>query len=459
VAFRSSGAFSLSIWTRNFRNLARDRNWRLPNNGTSNATTEDVFIVGSGQQWGNVLSEATRQGRVVTTGQDPSVGLGGYIQGGGHGPLASTYGLASSQVLQMRVATTTGHVLVANELENTDLFWALRGGGAGQYAVVTQYVIKHFPAPSNVIMGTVLIQPKGSANASMHASWGAVATWLSHLPDLMDAGLAGAATVAVGTTAPLFFPDLDSKRPFTGIALNQVFWAFNTTEEDVEALIEPVLKTLQEQFGGNNNSTLSLSISTSTHANYSSFFNSISGSDVAGGESLSSSRLLGRAELVDTPHADVVSYLRTAMATQNKTAGNYATIGLSGGPGVINTPERYWGALLPAWRTTYLHFIATGATVDSKAAGSPKRALQSAAEWYNTVKEPMWREWSPHSGAYMNEANPFNDDFRNAFYGAGYEKLKEVKAKYDPSESLYVLSGVGTEKWDYDLDSGKLCMV
>jgi hypothetical protein len=331
---------------------------------------------------------------------------------------------------------------------------------AVQDSVVTQYVIKHHPAPSNVIMGTVQIKPNGSANASMNASWEAVAAWLSHLPDLMDAGLAGAATVAVGTTAPNFFPDIDSKRPFTGIAMNQAFWAFNTTEEDVEALIQPVLNVLLERFGGkNNDSTLSVSLSASTLANYTSFFSVISGSDVAGGESLTSSRLLGRAELVHTPHADVVSYLRTAMATQNETAGNYATIGLSGGPGVINTPDRYWGALLPAWRTAYLHFIATGASVDSKAAGSPKKALQSAADWQNKVKEPMWRQWSPHSGAYMNEANPFNPDFQNAFYGANYENLKQVKAKYDPSESLYVLSGVGTEKWDYDLDSGKLCMV
>lgn len=87
--------------------------WSAAN--TSN--TDDVFIVGSGQQWGNVLNEALAQGRVVTTGQDPSVGLGGYIQGGGHGPLASTYGLASNQVLQMTVVTTTGEILTANEVQ------------------------------------------------------------------------------------------------------------------------------------------------------------------------------------------------------------------------------------------------------------------------------------------------------------------------------------------------------
>ncbi|KAI4708246.1 hypothetical protein J4E89_006868 [Alternaria sp. Ai002NY15] len=461
---RSSGAFSLSIWTHNFRNLSRDKTWRIAN---SSSPAEDVFIVGSGQQWGNVLSFATSQGRVVTTGQDPSVGLGGYIQGGGHGPLASTYGLASSQVLQMTVVTTTGHVLVANEVQNEDLFWALRGGGAGQYGVVTEYVIKHYPAPRNVVMASVQIKPKGGTNASMEASWSAVASWLSALPDLMDAGLAGAATVAVGSTAPKFFPDIDvSNGPFTGIGLNQVFWAFNTTPAAVEALVQSILTNLLLQSStntsttGNDSSLVSTSMSTSTHPTYSSFFTTISGDNVAGGESLTSSRLLGRAELVSTPHPRIVSYLKTAMASQNTTSpGNYATIGLSGGPGVHSTPSQHWGALHPSWRTAYLHFIATGATIDSRAAGSAKRALSIGAAWHAAVKEPMWEEWAPSSGAYMNEANPYVNGFQKVFYGEGYERLVEVKRKYDPSGSLFVLAGVGTEGWEYDLDSGRLCRV
>jgi FAD/FMN-containing dehydrogenase len=364
----------------------------------------------------------------------------------------------------MTVVTTTGRVLIANEVQNQDLFWALRGGGAGQYGVVTEYVIKHHPAPSNIVMASVQIKPKGSTNASMEASWSAVASWLRALPDFMDAGLAGAATVAVGSTAPKFFPDIEvSNGPFTGIGLNQVFWAFNTTPAAVEALIQPILTRLVDSNINNtstNTSLISTSMTTSTHANYTSFFSVISGDNAAGAESLTSSRLLGRAELVSTPHQRVVSYLKTAMASQNTTdPGNYATIGLSGGPGVHSTPTQHWGALHPGWRHAYLHFIATGATINSKLAGSAKKALQIGAEWHEAVKEPMWEEWAPGSGAYMNEANPFVAGFQKVFYGGGanYAALRAVKRKYDPSASLFVLAGVGTEKWEYDLDSGKLC--
>jgi FAD/FMN-containing dehydrogenase len=367
----------------------------------------------------------------------------------------------------MTVVTTTGRVLVANEAQNQDLFWALRGGGAGQYGVVTEYVIKHHPAPRNVIMANIQIKPQGSTNASMEASWSAAATWLSAMPDLMDAGLAGAATVAVGSTAPAFFPDIDvSSGPFTGIAVNQVFWAFNTTPAAVEALVQPILTKLVSECNTtsstttNTSSLITTAMTTSSFSNYTAFFSAISGDNVAGGESLTSSRLLGRPELTHTPHSKIVSYLKTAMASQNTTnPGNYATIGLSGGPGVHSAPSTHWGALHPGWRSAYLHFIATGAAVDSKTAGSAKKALRIGADWHAAVKEPMWQEWAPGSGAYMNEANPFVDGFQEVFYGGAenYSRLQEVKRKYDPSASLYVLAGVGTERWEYDLDSGRLC--
>ncbi|KAL1611988.1 hypothetical protein SLS60_000211 [Paraconiothyrium brasiliense] len=435
--------------------IKRDTAW-TPSNSI-NLTAEDVFIVGSGQQWGSVLKFATGQGRVVTTGQDPSVGLGGYIQGGGHGPLSRTYGLASNQVLQVTVATATGEVLFANSVQNQDLFWALRGGGPGQYGVVTEYVIKHYPAPHNVVLGNLQIKPRLGTAASHEASWDTVAAYLGRLPDLMDAQLAGAATVATGPTATKFFPDLASQQPFNGIALNQVFWAFNTTSDEVKSLVQPVIAELNP--GNSTNNSIAISFSASTFENYTSFYSSISGDNVAGSESVSSSRLLGRDELISTPRSDVIRYLKIAMANQNATQGTFATIGLQGGPGVHNAPEERWGALHPAWRSAYLHFISEGATVDSIAAGSPKKALASAAQWYEETREPMWREWAPRSGAYMNEANPFNKNFAKDYYGEGYERLQAIKRKYDPNESLFVLAGVGSDGWHYDLDTGRLCRV
>lgn len=358
----------------------------------------------------------------------------------------------------MTVVTTTGEILTVNDFQNQDLFWALRGGGPGQYGVVTEYVIKHYPAPANVVTASFSLVPADNSNSTNQLSWKAAAAFLSELPDLMEAGLAGAATIATGVSATKFFPTSNLQLPFTGAALSQVFWAFNTSAEAMEALVQPVVNKLQAQYN-KDNSTFSISLTAGSPSNYSSFFSAISGDNAAGAESLITSRLVGRHELNDTPQEKVVSYLKTVLRGQNETAGSFTTIGLSGGPGVINAPEERWGALLPAWRSAYLHVIATGASTDSVKSGSPKAALQAAAEWFEEVKEPMWREWSPNSGAYLNEANPYTSDFQKTFYGGNYEKLLAIKKKYDPTESLYILSGVGSENWDYDLDTGKLCRV
>lgn len=55
----------------------------------------------------------------------------------------------------MNVITTKGRRLVANAVQNADLFWAVRGGGGGLYGVVTEYVPKTHHVPENMVTGGV----------------------------------------------------------------------------------------------------------------------------------------------------------------------------------------------------------------------------------------------------------------------------------------------------------------
>jgi FAD/FMN-containing dehydrogenase len=63
----------------------------------------------------------------IVGGEAGTVGVGGYLTGGGHSALSSTYGLAADQILQMEVVTPGGDILTINECQHTDLFWATRG--------------------------------------------------------------------------------------------------------------------------------------------------------------------------------------------------------------------------------------------------------------------------------------------------------------------------------------------
>jgi hypothetical protein len=67
---------------------------------------------------------------------------GGWSQSGGHAPLSSYYGLAVDQMLEYKIVTADGRLLVANNVTNQDLFWALRGGGGGTWGVVVEATLK-----------------------------------------------------------------------------------------------------------------------------------------------------------------------------------------------------------------------------------------------------------------------------------------------------------------------------
>jgi FAD/FMN-containing dehydrogenase len=59
--------------------------------------------------------------------------------------LSSLHGVGADQILSLRVVTADGQFRAASPTENTDLFWAIRGGGGSTFGVVTSMVVKAFP--------------------------------------------------------------------------------------------------------------------------------------------------------------------------------------------------------------------------------------------------------------------------------------------------------------------------
>jgi hypothetical protein len=89
-------------------------------------------------------------------GQCPSVGVGGFLLGGGVGPLMSKYGLGCDNILAAELVLADGRQVKASAHENPDLYWAIRGGG-GNFGIVTAFEVALHPV-SKVFAGNITLE-------------------------------------------------------------------------------------------------------------------------------------------------------------------------------------------------------------------------------------------------------------------------------------------------------------
>jgi FAD/FMN-containing dehydrogenase len=108
------------------------------------------MTVGAGVGWQEVYEWAETLGITAIGGYHQTVGAsGGWLTGGGHSILSPVYGLGVDRVVQIKVVTPDGVHRVANECQNSNLFWALRGGGGSAFGVVMESssVVEPKPIP------------------------------------------------------------------------------------------------------------------------------------------------------------------------------------------------------------------------------------------------------------------------------------------------------------------------
>lgn len=117
--------------------------------------TTSTARLGAGVQWGPVLEASQAHGLAPLLGSSPNVGAVGYTLGGGLGWLARRFGMASDSVISFEVVTVDGSVLRVAADENPELFWGLRGAGAGSLVIVTSMDILLYPV-TTVYAGSLL---------------------------------------------------------------------------------------------------------------------------------------------------------------------------------------------------------------------------------------------------------------------------------------------------------------
>ena len=113
--------------------------------------TSATAIVQPAVTGGELVPELAAGGLAFPTGHCPTVGLGGYLLGGGLGWNSGALGPACRHVREAEVVTATGDVVRCSEDENPGLFWAVRGAGPGFFGVVTAFRLDLYPLPESVM--------------------------------------------------------------------------------------------------------------------------------------------------------------------------------------------------------------------------------------------------------------------------------------------------------------------
>ncbi|CAF4503761.1 unnamed protein product [Rotaria sp. Silwood2] len=414
---RSTAADSLLLWLHYMKNMTLiDKYTSCSGENISNA-----IRLGPGAQWGEVYAWLSAYNLTAIGGASPTVGaIGGFLQGGGHGPLTRWKGMAADQVLEFDVVTADGQRQTVNACQNKDLFWALRGGGGGSFAVVLSAVLRTFPSPSMVST----LYSISAANETRYARF--IRDFIRFMPTLADASYAG------------YFYMRD-----TSIVI--AFFVPNGDFSITTAIFNQLMK--------NNTDLQFISNSTFQVPSFYDYFAQImAASNPTGGNVLLGSRLIPETIVRQQPDqvADVLFQTRGRNENQSMLIGHLVAGGQVSNISIDNS-------INSGWRTALLHMIyAQGWSEDTSAADQEILALhlRTQVEILQTVAD------GAQSSCYSNEADPNEPNWQQKFFGtqANYNRLKAIKKTVDPNSLFICKNCVGSDDWSSDLNCPKNSM-
>jgi len=186
-------------------------------------TSDNTVRVGGGNLWGEVDHATHPFGLAVPAGIISTTGVGGLTLGGGVGHLSRKYGLTIDNLLEADMVLADGTFVTVNAKQNTDLFWAIRGGG-GNFGIVTSFKFQAHPV-KNVFGGPTLwpIEKTEEIMAWYH-------DFITHAPDELNGFIA---TMIIPGPP---FPEFLHHKQFCGIV-----WCYTGDMAKAKEAFKPIL--------------------------------------------------------------------------------------------------------------------------------------------------------------------------------------------------------------------------
>ncbi|KAJ7639326.1 hypothetical protein FB45DRAFT_828189 [Roridomyces roridus] len=415
---RGLGPGSLMIWTHNFQGMEFSPSFKYADGSDSGFP---AVSVSPGTQWVQAYGFASDNNVVVVGGIGPegSVGAGGgWPLGGGHNILSPTYGFGSDNVLEIDLVLPNGTSVTVNKNQNTDLFWAARGGGGPSFGVATRLVHKaHEISPIYAYFFEAFTNGTDSFVDL-------VDTFQQAMPALTDAGWSG-------------------YYPFEASAYFALMYLLPNGDNDKgNSTMGPFIEAAKAIPGVTIKTDATL-----TYPNYQSWFvaNILDPVDVIGfnytgaGTSGSgvdtASWLLPRALFEDPTQSHSMAEAIAAMP---------AGIGQHVGGGVIAQTDPDFNAMHPNWRKSLCDISIFGAWADN----ATQPAIDAIRTGVTDLLAPLRDLTGADGGQYLNEPDLLVPDYPTANWGYHYDRLLSIKQQIDPTNQLLVIQGVGATNWD-----------
>jgi FAD/FMN-containing dehydrogenase len=361
-------------------------------NGVSADLAAGTAAIGAGARLIDVYHTLSLQGVAIPAGSCPTVGIAGLTLGGGHGFSGRAWGLACDNLLSLKIVAANGQALLASKTQHPDLFWACRGGGAGQFGIVTGLKFATHAA-SDVV--TYRATWSWSDAAAVVAAWQA---WAPHAADELFSMCDLIATDGPG--GPI-------------VASNGQFFG---SEAALQTLLQPLVNAAAPQ-------TMTIRIRSFINAaldwaNCSEWARCHLAGSVPNAE-VGRSDFLGKSDYVATPlpAAGIQTMIQRIEQRQNDPALAGGSILMDAYGGAINRVPKAATAFVHRDQLFSLQYIAAQSTA-------------ADAAWLRGFRAAM----APYvSGqAYQNYLDPELEHPNRAYYGTNLERLRRVKRRYDP---------------------------
>jgi FAD/FMN-containing dehydrogenase len=353
--------------------------------------------VGAGAQLIDVYARLARRGLLVPAGSCPSVGIAGLTLGGGHGLSGRRYGLTCDNLVAATIVTPDGRVRRVDADGDEDLYWACRGGGGGNFGIVTSLTLRAHRARS-------------AAWFFVRFPWSqageALAAWQRFAP---QAPPALTSILSLGTTGGAGEPSVTALGQFFG------------SESALRRLIAPLARVSGASVSSGTDSMLSLALRWAGCLDQGVRACHTSGTRPGG--QLARASFLAKSDYFDEPLGPrgrdiMIDWIERRQRTPELGSGSLL---LDAYGGAYNRPRP--GATAFAHRDMlfslqYLAYYGVAA------------ARRASNRWI----EGVWRALRPHASgqAYQNYIDPRLERWQRAYYAGNLERLREIKRRVDP---------------------------